>query len=121
MDTEKKPIVFRQSALEHLNRPVMLDDALQVVSTRNWLILLILSLLLLAFIFWLFFGNIYLRVQGNGMLLSLDSSVVSVQSSEQGGIVKQIYVHPGQRVHKNMLLVRMDSDLALQLQLQKII
>ncbi|MCE3043480.1 NHLP bacteriocin system secretion protein [Legionella sp. 16cNR16C] len=116
---EKKPIVFRQSALEHVNRPVLLDDALQVVSTRNWLILLILTLLLLGFIYWLFYGNIYLRVQGNGMLLSLNNPIVSVQSSEQGGVVQQIYVQPGQRVHKNMLLVRMDSELGMQLQLQK--
>ena len=68
---------------------------------------------------WLIWGKNFIRVNGKGLLLSVTNSIVTVQASEQGGVIKQILVKPGDRVIKNMPLMHMDSDLSIQLNLQK--
>lgn len=117
--SDNKGPVYRKQALEHISKPAALDDALRVVWLRHWVSLAIIFLFLAAFFVWLIWGKIFIRVNGKGLLLSVASSIVTVQASEQGGIVKKILVKPGDHVHRKMALIRMDSDLSLQLKLQK--
>jgi len=120
MSSEKNPVVYQKKALEFVNKPVLLDDALRVVSTKHWLSLLIIIIVIAAFTIWLIWGKIFIQVNGQGMLMSISNNVITVQASEQGGIVKKILIKPGQKVEKNTLLVEFDSDLETQFNLQAI-
>lgn len=119
MNAEKKTISFRKRALEYVNRPVLLDDALQIITVRNWLSLAILLICIAAFLAWLIWGKLFIQVQGNGLLLSLSNDIVTVQSSQEESSIKKINVKTGQKVTKDTVLVEMNNDLETQLALKK--
>jgi len=60
--------LFRKQALERLSSPEQLDQLMQVVAPRSWLLLAGLGLLLTTLLLWGVFGKITTTVQGRGVL-----------------------------------------------------
>lgn len=60
---------FRQEALQKLETPDQLDQTLEITSSANWLIILGLILISVAFIIWGIFGTISTQVFGQGILI----------------------------------------------------
>lgn len=119
MNGEKKQISFRQRALEYVNRPVLLDDTLQIISIKNWLSLAILLLAIAAFLAWLIWGKLFIQVTGSGVLLSTSNDIITRQSPQQDGVISKIFVKPGQKITNKTVLIEMNNDLDLQLKLKK--
>ena len=67
-ETAKKEI-FRKVALERLSSPEQLDLLMQVTSTRSWIALTGLALLLGAAVAWGFLGSVPTKVQAEGVLM----------------------------------------------------
>jgi HlyD family secretion protein len=119
MDSEKKEIIFRKKALEQISRPVAIDDVLQVLTTKNWILLLVVFLLTLIFVAWLFKGQLFISVEGRGILMSSDGDIITVQAPAQTGTIDTIYVKPGEQVSKGSKLFIIKSDITIQLQSAK--
>ncbi len=61
--------IFRKVSIERLSSPEQLDQLMQVTTTKSWVALCALGSLLIAALFWGFFGSIPTRVQGMGVLM----------------------------------------------------
>lgn len=119
MDNEKKEIIFRKKALEQISRPVAIDDVLQVLSPKNWIFLLLVFLLTLVFVAWLFKGQLFIAVEGRGILMSSDGDIITVQAPSQTGTIDIIYVKSGEKVKKGSKLFNIKNDIAIQLKSAK--
>lgn len=74
--------LFRKQALERLSSPEQLDQLMQVVSPRSWLLLAGLGLLLIAVLLWGWFGNISTTVQGRGVLAETGVALLYLPADE---------------------------------------
>lgn len=97
--------IFRKVSLERLSSPEQLDVLMKVTSPLGWLSLLSAGLLLVAALFWGFFGSIATTVTGNGILVKT-GGVLDIESPA-GGQVTAIYVDGGDVVSKGQLLARL--------------
>lgn len=120
MSTEKQGISFRKDALQHVSRPVLIDDALQVISPKNWLLLTAIFFVIGMFLAWLIWGKLFIKVTGKGMLMSATGDMITVNAPQHEGVVQTIHVKTGDYVKKNTVLMSMDNDLISQLKLQNI-
>lgn len=77
--------IFRKTALERLSSPDQLDQLLHVTSSRSWLALMALGMLLLCAIFWGCYGSIPEKVTGQGILIQ-PSGIFNVLSLSTGQI-----------------------------------
>jgi HlyD family secretion protein len=91
--------LFRQKALEKLSSPDNIHELVEVTSSRSWLALLALGGLTIAFLGWLFLGELPRTVRGQGILIQ--SGGVAEVSLLATGIVQQILVKDGDDVKKN--------------------
>ena len=120
MNKEEQGIQFRKNALEQISKPALIDDVLQVISAKNWLMLIALFLAIMIFLAWLIWGRLYIRVPGEGILLSSSQNPVVIESSVDDSSIKTIHVKVGDRIKKNTLLITMDNEYSLQQALNKI-
>jgi HlyD family secretion protein len=114
----KQQTLFRKAALERLSSPEQLDLLMEVTSSRAWLALLALGLLLAAGVLWSFFGVLPTRVSGQGILIRSGGvyDVVSVGS----GRLTEINVAVGDNLKKDQLIARIaQPDLMDQIQRAK--
>ncbi len=107
--SDKKESLFRKNALEQINSPKAMDDLIRVVSAKSWLILLAFALILVLGIFWVVFGTIVTRIDGQGILLAEADSLSSIVAPEQGGYVRSLKVHVGDKVKRGMLIAKLES------------
>lgn len=112
MNDEK--IQFREKALEHASQPAKLDESLQVISPKGWMMLAISLLILIAFFCWLIFGKIEIQVDGNGILLSTSDAIVSVAAPAESGTVENIHAAVGQVIKNHDLLLTLTDPLLLK-------
>jgi HlyD family secretion protein len=115
---KEKESIFRQESVERLSSPERLDQLMQVVNPKDWLILMIFGGLTTIGLIWSIFGRIPINVDGRGVLIQ-PRQVVDFQSSIAGQL-KSLYVKNGQCVKKDEVLAMIDPiDLKQQLQLTK--
>jgi HlyD family secretion protein len=111
MVTQKNKKIFRDEALEHLSSPDQLDQLLQVVNQRSWILIVTLGLLLLVAVLWTIFGHIPTTVEGVGLLL-YPRQVVSLQLPSSGQVV-ELSIKVGDFVQKGQVLGKINQP-ALQ-------
>lgn len=111
-------IKYRKKALEHLNKPVSLDDTLQVITLKNWVFLLIIILIIAGCLAWIFWGTLFIRTSGKGVLMSVTGDIETVQAAENSGFVDKILVHTGETIQKGTVLATIKSDLSTQLNIK---
>ncbi len=90
--------MFRQKALEKLRSPDQLDELLTVTSTREWLLLLALLVLLVVAAVWALFGTLQTRVVGNGVLIAESNASAPLSA------VMYVTLADGQRIQPGMVV-----------------
>lgn len=115
MDNQQTSL-FREAALKQFSSPEQLDQLIQVVSPRSWLIAIVIYALLLMFIFWLIFGSVSTTVEGPGIILAGGGDIYSASVVDGPSRVDQLLVKPGDIVKKDQpLAILSRPDIAKQL------
>ncbi len=104
-DTES----FRKRALEHITVPKELNDLIKITSPQAWIFLSAVTIIIIALIFWLFFGTVISRVEGKGILFAESGSLVNVVTPEPGGYVTKLYVSSGVKVKKGQVIAEFNN------------
>lgn len=105
---ESKLPDFRKEAIAELNTPEQLDQLIQVVSPRAWLILNTSYILIALLVIWGLFGSIPTRVEGQGLLLAEGGSVYNAVATAGGGRVVKILVKAGDHIKKQAVLAELE-------------
>lgn len=95
--------LFRKEAIERLSSPEQLDQLMKVTSSRSWLALLAISLLIGAAAVWGWLGRIPTTVTGEGILLKGGINNISATAAGQ---LDDIYVNVGEIIEKGQVVTR---------------
>jgi biotin carboxyl carrier protein len=92
--------LFRQEALKKISSPEQLDELVTLTSSKSWLTLIAIGILLLFLIIWGIFGIIPIRVAGKGILIQ---DTINNLYAPSAGYIEQVAklqntVHEGQVV-----------------------
>jgi len=99
--------IFRKVALDRLSSPEQLDQLMQVTTSKGWVAMLAIILLLSCAMFWGIFGSIPSKVAGQGILVK--SGGVFDVVSPSAGVIKGIYFGPGDIVKKGQVAARLEQ------------
>ncbi len=111
---------FREAALKQMASPEQLDQLLQVVTPRAWFIAGTVYALLLAIIFWSFFGSVSTRAEGPGILLAGGGDIYNAVASDGPSHVNSILVKVGQHVAKGQVVATLSRpDLSDQIEVDR--
>ncbi|MBW4055845.1 MAG: NHLP bacteriocin system secretion protein [Proteobacteria bacterium] len=104
MSEQKESQLFRKVSLERLSSPDQLDMLTKVTTPSGWIALTVLGAILGMAIIWGFYGNIPIKVNGQGILLSEGgvSNVVSLGN----GQVTEIVVKENDTVRSGQVVAR---------------
>lgn len=105
----KEHEIFLQEALQEQFSFKRLDQALIVISRKDWIAYLVVFCLLCLFILWCFFGSIPVNISGKGMILDLNQ-IATVQSTGNG-FVTHIHATEGESVKPGQLLLELHDPL----------
>lgn len=103
----KQKDIFRKVALERLSSPEELDQLMQVTTSKGWLALLSLGILLAAALVWGFFGRIPTTVDAQGVLLRAEG-VYNVPAVTAGQVTG-LYVNVGDVVAEGQTIARISQ------------
>lgn len=90
--------IFRDEALKKSQFPDQIEEVLEVVSIKSWLLLLAIIFLIIISVIWSIFGVIYKEVKGSGILIYKDSSILEINTIS-AGTLKKIHVKNGDIRH----------------------
>lgn len=102
-----KNSVFRKASIERLSSPEQLDQIMQVTSTRGWLALAGVGLLLTAAVAWAFYGHIPTDVRAMGVLIK-SGGVYNIVPRSSGQIA-DMAVRPGNVVQAGQVIARVEQ------------
>ena len=94
--------LFRQVSLARLSSPEQLDQIMRVTSSRQWIALLGIGVLLLAALIWGETGSLTTTASGTAVLVRT-GGVVNVVSSGSG-VIARLNVHVGDRIKANQVI-----------------
>jgi HlyD family secretion protein len=107
------PELFRKKALEKLRSPEQLDQLLRITSTRSWLALLGVVIIVVTAILWGIYGRVATKVAGIGIFLDA-GGVFDVVATGEGRLV-DIKVGINDRVRTGQVVATLVTpDLAEQ-------
>ncbi len=116
--SDKQRRIFRKESLERLSSPERLDQLMQVVTPKDWILLATLGFLVILGLLWSIFGKIPITVSGKGVLIR-PRQIVEFQSAIAGKL-ESINIQDRQCIDKNYVLATIDpSQLKKQLELQQ--
>ena len=104
---EAREGIFRKQALERMTSPERLDQLIQIVTPKDWLLLgtfLTLGVILLAWCIW---GKVPTTVDGQGMIVR-PRKVVELQS-QSGGKLVNFSLHVGDEIKPGEVLGVIDQ------------
>jgi len=108
----KTDFLFRKVALDRLRSPEQLDQAITVTSRGSWLALAATGILALLLVVWSVFGQVPVRVDGQGILISTGGQVSDAVTLTSGRLMAPT-VDEGDVVRQGQQLARLDvPDLA---------
>ncbi|MCH9770650.1 MAG: NHLP bacteriocin system secretion protein [Gammaproteobacteria bacterium] len=113
---------FDEQKLKETHSPERMDETMRITSVKSWMIVLSFGVFIIAVVLWGFFGTIYHRVHGYGILLP-EPSQIFLAVSRGNGLLEEIYTRPGDYVIKGQKVARVNQDILVQkiTHLQKII
>lgn len=115
---KKKESIFRQESLERLSSPERLDTLMHVISSKDWVALIVLGSLLVGGTIWSIVARIPITVEGRGIFIQ-PRQIVDFQSSI-GGQIKILNVKNEQCVKKDDIIATIEpAELNKQLQLAR--
>lgn len=95
--------IFRAKALERISSPDDLDEMIQIVSPKDWLVLVVLGALLALALLWSIVGRLPVMVEARGVLTSPPTHTGTVESALFNvsfvAIGSGQAIRPGMRVH----------------------
>ena len=109
---DKPRIKFRKSALEHFSSINKLGQPINTITTKSWILLFSIGLVILAIILWGFLGKIPTYVTGQGILVEEGGRIYTANSASllsSTAQIKEILVKQGGRVHKNQVIAKLDD------------
>lgn len=95
--------LFRKAALDRLQSPEQLDQAITITNRRSWIALAAGGLLALLLLVWSIFGALPVRVEGQGILISAGGRVSDAVATSSGTLVIE-GVGEGDRVRRGQVL-----------------
>lgn len=110
---DEEPIKYRKAALKHFSSVSKLGQPINTITTKSWIILLSISLIIITIVAWGFFGNIPTYVIGKGILVEKGGRIYTANSA---GLlsdvvhIKEIMVKPGDKVRKNQIVAKLDDS-----------
>jgi HlyD family secretion protein len=111
--------LFRKEALERLSSPEQLDQLMQIVKPRSWLILAGLGGLTIAALAWSVFGQLPMRVSAQAVLI-YPYQIRDIQSPASGRL-RQLNVQVNSLVRQGDLIAMIDQpELQKQIQQQQL-
>ena len=99
--------LFRQKALEKLRSPEQLDQLLRITSTRSWLALLGVCVIILTAVLWGIYGRLSTKVMGTGIFLNA-GGVFEVVATGTGRLA-EIKVSVGDTVRRGDVVATLVS------------
>ena len=106
--------VFRKVSLDRLSSPDQLDTMIRITSSKGWISLLTMGLLIVVALAWGYLGSIPTKVMGMGLFIKSGGVYEIVAPSP--GRIKDIYFSVGDVVEKGRLIARIEqTDLLEQL------
>ena len=87
MAVNSAEFLFRKAALDRLRSPEQLDQAITVTNSANWLALAATGTLTALLVLWSIFGQIPVRVQGQGILISTGGQLADAVATASGTLV----------------------------------
>ncbi|MBU1172315.1 MAG: NHLP bacteriocin system secretion protein [Proteobacteria bacterium] len=99
--------IFRKVSLDRLSSPDQLDTMIQITSSKGWISLLTMGLLIAAALAWGFMGSIPTKVSGMGLFIKTGGVYEIVAPSP--GRIKDIYFSVGDVVEKGRLIARIEQ------------
>ena len=107
--------LFRQKALERLQSPDELDQAVTVVSSKGWVALTGIAFFVISAIIWGFIGELPYRITGKGMLIK--SGGIKTITHIASGRVTDVRVKENDIIHKGDVIARIEqTDILERLQ-----
>lgn len=99
--------IFRKVALDRMSSPDQLDTMIQITSSKGWISLLTVGLIIAAALAWGFFGSLPTKVIGMGLFIKSGGVYEIVAPSP--GRIKDIYFNVGDVVEKGRLIARIEQ------------
>ncbi len=116
---QDKPL-FREAALKHFSSPEQLDQLIQVVTPRAWIVAGTLYALLFIIILWSIIGTIPTRGEGKGILLAGNGDIYGAVVPQGPSRVSNVLVKPGDKVVKGQIVATMSRpDLTDQIKVSQ--
>lgn len=100
---------FRNASVNQLSASEHLDHLMTVTASRDWLILVVIGALIMAVLLWSVFGQISIRVEGQGILIR-SGGIFEIVSLSAGQIV-QIHVDAGDMVSTGDVVARISQPI----------
>lgn len=110
---DEPQIKFRKSALQYFSAINNLGKPTNTITTKSWILMLSIGLIILATILWGFLGKIPTYVIGRGILVEEGSSIytANVASLISGtAYIKKIMVKSGDKVYKGQVVASLDDS-----------
>ncbi|KTD51080.1 NHLP bacteriocin system secretion protein [Legionella quateirensis] len=107
-------IRFRKEALKQLSSPEQLDQLIQVVTPRSWIIAGTCYLVLFVVFLWSIFGSIPTRVEGQGILLAGGGDIYNAVAPDGPAFLVGLLVKPGDQVKKGQVVATLSRPDLLQ-------
>ncbi|MFA6012743.1 MAG: NHLP bacteriocin system secretion protein [Desulfobacteraceae bacterium] len=99
--------IFRKVSLDRLSSPDQLDTMIQITSSKGWISLMTVGLIIAAALAWGFFGSLPTKVIGMGLFIKSGGVYEIVAPSP--GRIKDIYFNVGDVVEKGRLIARIEQ------------
>lgn len=101
--------IFRQEAMDRMASPDRLDQPVQLVRNKQWLLLGCFAAVVLFVLIWSFFASLPIKVSGRGILI--DPAGLSEITIASNGRVNEILVTPGDVVTAGDVIARMTRNI----------
>ncbi|WP_426107555.1 NHLP bacteriocin system secretion protein [Massilia sp. TSP1-1-2] len=105
--------LFRQASLDRLSSPEQLDSLLQVTSSKSWLALGGIGILLFAIVVWSIIGTVPTKLYGQQCLL-VKSGGINLVTSANSGRLTDLSVERGDTVTRGQIVGRIEQSDMLQ-------
>ena len=105
--------IFRQVALDRLSSPEELDSLLQVTSTKGWLALIGILVLIVTTVLWSIFSTLPTKLLAQQCIL-VKSGGVNIVTIAASGRLSDIAVEAGDKVTRGQIIGRIDQFELLQ-------
>ena len=95
--------IFRESALERLNSPEQLDEAIRITSPTSRLAALGLLAVVGSAVAWSIFGTVPTRVNGDGIIVYRDAEAHKAVA-EAPGLLKELLIKPADQMSEGQVV-----------------